>query len=73
MNNLRVFQNGCANEAKTVDMIQSTFQTSVAPFHQSALKRVIYSYACFRLQLFYLFYISYKCLHGPWRYLSHSS
>ena len=32
MNNLRVFQNGCANQAKTVNMIQSTLPYSATPF-----------------------------------------
>ena len=35
MNTLRVFQNGCANEAKTVDLIQSTLPNSAAHFHQN--------------------------------------
>ena len=44
MNHLRGFQNGCGNQAKTVDMIQSTLPNSETLFFK-ALKRVMCSYA----------------------------
>ena len=63
----------CANEAKTLDMIQSTLPNSAALFIKT-LTRVTHFFICLlqAIQLLYLLYIFYFCLHGPLRYFSHS-